>query len=181
MPRIKPVDRTNAPARTQEILAGVDKKLGMLPNLIATLAQSPAVAEAYWGFSQSLAGGTLSPRLREQIALGVSQATACGYCLAAHAAIGRSVGLSDDEIRDARTGTSPDRQTEAALAFAGRIVEHRGFVADDDLAAVRQAGYGEAEIVEIFGHVVLTIFTNYFNHVAQTDVDFPAVAETVVP
>ena len=39
-----------------------------------------------------------------------------------------------------------------------------------------QAGYSDAEITEIVSHVALNIFTNYFNHVARTEVDFPKVA-----
>jgi uncharacterized peroxidase-related enzyme len=179
MPRLQPIDRKTAPAQTQMLLDGVEKKLGMVPNVLATMAQSHALAQAYLSFSQALAGGVMSPQLREQIALTVGQANECGYCVAAHSAIGSTVGLSEDEIRDARTGTSPDRQTEAVLQFARRIVEQRGFVSDHDLSEIRHAGFGDAQIAELVGHVALNMFTNYFNHVAQTDVDFPAVAELV--
>ena len=177
MPRLQPVDRTIASAKTRELLAGLEKKLGMLPNLIATMAQSHAALQAYLNFSQALSSGVISARLREQIALAVGQANECGYCVAAHSAIGSSVGLSDDEVRDARTATSPDRKTEAALRFARRIVDQRGAVSDDDVAAVRAAGYSDAEIVEVVAHVALNVFTNFFNHVAETEVDFPPVAE----
>jgi uncharacterized peroxidase-related enzyme len=177
MPRIQPVDREAVPEATQKLLAGVEKKLGMVPNLIATLAQSTSAAQAFLGFSQALAGGVISPQLREQIALAVSEANQCGYCVAAHSAVGSSVGLSVDQLRDARTATSPDRQTEVALQFARCIVDKQGFVSNDDIEDMRNAGYAEQAIVEVTAHVALNIFTNYFNHVAETDVDFPAVAE----
>ena len=162
MPRLRPIDRKTAPDKTQKLLDGIEKKLGMVPNLIATMAQSHALAEAYLSYSQALAGGTIPPQLREQIALVVSQANECGYCLAAHSAIGGSVGLSDDEIRDARTGESPDRKTEAALHFAQKIVEKRGWLSDSHLSEVRQAGYSDEEITELIGHVALTLFTKLF-------------------
>ena len=174
MPRIKPVNRESAPARTQELLDGVQKKLGMVPNLVATMARSNAVAKAYLGFSQALAGGVIPPQLREQIALAVGQANQCAYCLAAHSAIGSSVGLSEDQVRDARLGQSPDSRTDSALRFVRRIVETRGFVSDQDLNDIRNADFGDSEITEIIGHVALNIFTNYFNHVAETQLDFPA-------
>lgn len=177
MPRIAPVNRETASEATQKLLTGVRKKLGMVPNLVATLAQSPATAQAYLGFSQALAGGVISARLREQIALSVSEANQCDYCLAAHSAVGSSVGLSDDELRDARTATSPDRRTEVVLKFARRIVDKQGFVSDDDIEEMRNSGYGDDAIVEVIGHVALNIFTNYFNHVAETEIDFPAVNE----
>lgn len=176
MPRILPVDRRNAPAPTGKLLDGVEKKLGMVPNLVATMAQSPAVAQAYLAFSQALSGGVLPAPLREQIALAVGQANECGYCVAAHSAIGSSVGLTDDEVRDARSANSPDRKTEAALRFARAIVDKRGFVSDTDLEEMRTAGYSDAEVTEIIGNVALNTFTNYFNHVAETEIDFPVVA-----
>lgn len=177
MPRIKAVDRDSAPAATRQLLSGVEKKLGMVPNLIGTLGQSPAAANAYLNFSQALSGGVISPQLREQIALTVSQINECGYCLAAHCAIGNSVGLSDEQLRDARSASSPDRKTEAALKFARAIVNNRGFVSDEDLADIRDADFTDEAIVEVVGHVALSIFTNYFNHVAETEIDFPKVAE----
>jgi len=180
MPRIEPVVRDTSPRATQTLLAGVEKKLGMVPNLIATLAQSSAAAQAYLGFSQALGGGVISAQLREQIALTVGEANQCGYCLAAHSAIGGSVGLSEDELRDARTAASPDRKTEAALQFARRIVDTQGFVSDDDVDGTRRAGYGDDAIVEVIAHVALNIFTNYFNHVAETEIDFPIVPELSV-
>jgi AhpD family alkylhydroperoxidase len=115
----------------------------------------------------------LSPQLREQIALAVAQENDCDYCLAAHTALGRSVGLSDEAIRDSRRGASPDSKTDAALRFARLIVEKRGRVSDEDVARVRYAGHTDAEIAEIVANVAVNIFTNYFNHVAETEVDFP--------
>lgn len=177
MPRIQPIDSTTASPATQKLLAGVQKKLGMVPNLIATMAQSTAVAQAYLSFSQALSGGVVPASLREQIALTVSQANECGYCLAEHSAIGSSVGLSDDQIHDARAATSPDRKTEAVLKFARRVVEKQGFVSNDDIEEIRTAGYSDEFIVEVIGNVALLVFTNYLNHVAETEIDFPAVAE----
>lgn len=179
MPRIQPINRTTAPANTQKLLDGVEKNLGMMPNLIATMAQSSSLVQAYLSFSQALSGGAIPAQLREQIALAVGQANQCDYCLAAHSAIGTSLGLSQDEIHDARTATSPDRNTEAVLQFARRIVDTRGFVSDDDLEEIRSAGYGEPEIAELVGHVAFNIFANYFNLVAQTEVDFPPVSALV--
>ena len=174
MSRIDAVRIESAEPKTSELLSGVKKKLGMLPNLIATMAHSPAVANAYLGFSQNLAGGVLPARLREQISLTVGQANECDYCVAAHATLGKMAGLNPAEVADARHGTASDEKVKAALVFARKVVEQRGRVNDDDVAEVRQAGYGDAEINEIVANVSLNIFTNYFNHVAGTEIDFPA-------
>jgi alkylhydroperoxidase family enzyme len=82
-------------------------------------------------------------------------------------------GLSEEDIVDSRRGVSPDSKVEAALCFAREMVEKRGWVTDEDVAQVRKAGYGDAEIAEIVAVVSLNIFTNYFNHLAQPEVDFP--------
>lgn len=177
MPRIQPVRPETADPKTAELLGGVKKKLGMVPNLISTMAQSTAVANAYLGFSQTLAGGSLPPRLREQIALTVGQANECGYCIAAHCAIGQKAGLSVSEVAQARKGTAADDKDKAALVFARKLVDQRGRVTDADLDQVRRVGYGDGEISEIVANVALNLFTNYFNHVADTEIDFPTPPE----
>jgi uncharacterized peroxidase-related enzyme len=175
MPRINAIETAAAAPKAKTLLQGVQKKLGMTPNLMRTMANSPAVLEAYLGFSNSLSQSSLSPKLREQIALTVGEVNRCQYCLSAHTTLGKMVGLGDEEISDSRRGVSPDRKTEAVLRFARKIVNERGWVSDADIAAVRAAGVSDTEIAEIVAAVALNLFTNYFNHVAGTEVDFPEV------
>ena len=175
MPRLKAIETAQAEAKTKALLEGVEKKMGMTPNLMRTMANSPAVLEAYLGFRNALGAGVLSPKLREQIALTVSELNGCHYCLSAHSALGKMVGLGDEEVADSRRGVSPDRKTEAVLQFASKLVSERGGVGEDDVATVRGAGTSDAEIAEVVAHVAVNIFSNYFNHVAETEVDFPEV------
>ncbi len=177
MPRLWPINRTKASPATQKLLADVEDKLGMVPNLIATMAQSTSVARAYVDMAEALSDGGLPESLREQIALTVSQANGCDYCVAGHSAVGSSIGLTDDEVRDARGATSPDRKIEAVLQFARRIVDRRGSLSDKDVNEIRSADLSDAEIMEIIAHVAINIFTNYVNLIAQTEIDFPPVAD----
>ena len=172
MTRIDPVKR-DADSKTRELLGAVEKKMGMVPNMISTMAQSPAVLQAYLGFTQRLAGGSLSEALRQEISLAVSEANQCNYCLSAHTFLGSKAGLSESNILDARHGTASDEKTNAALTFARKIVEDRGHVSDEDVEEVRRAGFTDGEIAEIIANVALTTFTNYFNTVAGTEIDFP--------
>lgn len=174
MPRIQPVNKDTADTKTAQLLEGVNKKMGIVPNLVATMAQSNAVANAYLGFSSSLAGGALSAKEREQIALVVSENNSCNYCLAAHSMLGKGAGLDEEAILNARRGNSSDPRTDAILKFASKLVADRGRVADSDIEGLRSADLTEGEIAEVIANVALNIFTNYFNHVAETDVDFPA-------
>lgn len=88
MSRIKPVDRNSADTATVELLASVKKSMGAVPNLVATMANSPAVGRANLGFAQALSGSNLPRRLREKIALAVGEANACRYGVAAHTVLG---------------------------------------------------------------------------------------------
>jgi uncharacterized peroxidase-related enzyme len=176
MSRIPALDPLQATGQTAELFTAVKAKLGVVPNLMRTLGQSPAVLEAYLGFSGTLARGVLPAGVREQLALAVGEANACDYCLAAHSLIGKGAGLSADAIVAARRAAASDPKSDALLKFAAAVVQDRGRVADDAIAAVRAAGASDAEIIETVAHVALNILTNYTNHVAQTVVDFPRAA-----
>ena len=173
MSRLNMIDSQQAEGKQKELLDGVQKKLGMTPNLVRVFANSPAVLQGYLGFNDGLAEGALDAKVREQIALTVAETNGCEYCLAAHSAVSKMLGPNRDEILDARQGTSGDGRVHAALHFAQSVVEKRGWVSDEDLENVRSAGYNDGEISEIVAHVVLNIFRNYFNHVAETPIDFP--------
>jgi uncharacterized peroxidase-related enzyme len=165
-----------APAAAQPLLDGVKAKLGSVPNLFRLLAVSPAALEGYLGLSGALGKGSLDARTRERIALAVAEFNGCGYCTSAHAFIGKNMaGLSDAEIAANRSGDSTDARAAAAVKFAIKVVETRGQVSDADVAAIRLAGYSDAEVVEIVLHVALNTLTNYVNEVAETTIDFPAV------
>ncbi len=177
MPRLKAIEPDQATGTAKVLLDAVNEKYGMVPNLARTLANSPAALQGYLAFGEALESAALPAKLREQIALTVSEANGCGYCVAAHCAIGKSVGLNDSELTDARQSTSPDSKVDAALHFARQLVEKRGWVTDEDLSRVRRAGHGDGEIAEIVAVVAWKTFANYFNHVAGTVIDFPAVSE----
>ena len=175
MPRLNPINPETADPKSNELIADVQKKIGMTPNMFATLAQSPAAFQSYLTFGETLKGGVLSAKLGEQIALAVAGANACQYCASAHTAIGGSLGVDQDELARNLDGESSDAKTATALEFARNVVAKRGWVSDADLAEVRNAGFTEGEVAEIVAHVALNTFTNYFNHVAQPEVDFPKV------
>jgi uncharacterized peroxidase-related enzyme len=169
-----PASVETAPAASQPLLEGVKARLGSAPNLFRLVALSPAALEGYLGLSGALGKGSLDARTRERIALAVAEYNGCGYCTSAHSFIGKKmVGLTDVEIAANRDGTSTDAKAAAAVEFATKVVEARGHVSDADLAAVRLAGYSDADVVEIVLHVALNTLTNYVNEVAQTTIDFP--------
>ena len=111
----------------------------------------------------------------EQIAVAIADRNECDYCLAAHTALGRKAGASAEEMSAAQAGRSDDPKTAAALRFATAVVNNRAQIGDEDVAALRQAGYDDEAIVEILAHVALNLFTNYVNVALRVPVDFPSV------
>lgn len=177
MPRINPIQPTQADEKSKKLLEGVQRGLGMVPNMFKTLAHSPAALAGYLNFNQAISGA-LTPTLREQIALAVAGFNGCDYCTSAHTLLGSNAGITDEELKANLLGESNNERTQAGLSFALRVVDSRGRVTDNDLELIKTSGFSDAEIVEIIAIVALNLFTNYFNHIADTEIDFPVV-ETV--
>lgn len=172
MARLAPVNPDLATDEAKHLLARVRTAIGFTPNMMRTMATAPAVLEGYLGLSGALAKGALPARLREQIALAVADANGCDYCLAAHSTVGKMVGLTQADVVASRRVSAEDPKAASALAFARAVLDRRGAVTDEALQAVRAAGFDDAQIAEIVAAVALNVFTNYFNNVARTEIDF---------
>lgn len=171
-----PATIDTAPTNSQPALRAVERQLGTAPNLFRLASNSSAALEAYVGMLGALGKGTLPAPTRERIALAVAEINACNYCLSAHTYLGKNLAKLDDAEMDAnRAGSSNDPKAQAALHFATKVARDRGQVTDADLAAVRAAGYDDAQVVEIVMHVALNVWTNYLNEIAKTEIDFPVV------
>lgn len=165
-----------APKASKGSLEAVNKQLGTVPNMFKLIGNSPQTLEGYLGLNGALGSGSIDAPTRERIALAVAEINGCGYCLAAHNYLGTNLAkLKAEEIVANRRGTSSDAKAAVAVSFAVKITKNRGQVSDADVQAVRDAGYSNAEIVEIVGHVALNTLTNYINEVLGTELDFPTV------
>ena len=178
MPRLTPLDPATATGEAKELLDGIQAAFGMTPNMARTMARNPAVLKGWIELNSAL-GKTLTRELNEQIAIAIAEANGCGYCLSAHTAIGGLVGVDVHELARSRDGDSSDPKIAAALKFARTVNDKRGDVSDADLAQVRAAGYDDSDIAAIVAHVALNVFTNYFNLVSQTVIDFPEVTPSL--
>lgn len=175
MSRLAIPAREAAPAASQPLLDAVEKQLGVVPNLFRLVANSPATLQGLLGLSGALAK-TLDVKTRERIAIAVAQVNGCDYCLSAHTYLGLNLAKIDAaEIALNREGASSDPKAHAAVRFARQVTEARGKVTDADLAAVKAAGFDDAQIVEIVAVVAENVLTNLINNVARTEIDFPVV------
>ena len=171
-----PATVADAPAASQPLLNAVQKQLGVVPNLFRLVSTSPAALEGYVGLSAALGKGALPAATRERIALAVAEINGCDYCLSAHTYLGKNLAKLDDaEITANRSGASNDPKADAAVRFAAKVTRQRGHVGQEDVDAVKSAGYTDAQIIEIVLHIALNTWTNYINEVAKTDIDFPVV------
>lgn len=177
-----PASIETAPVAAQPLLEAVKKQLGVVPNLFRVVSNSPAALEGYLGLNGALAKGLLDAKTRERIALTVAELNGCDYCLAAHTYLGKKFAkLDDDELSANRAGESADAKADAALRFASKVVRERGHVSEEDVQAVKAAGYSDGQVIEIVLHVALNTLTNYVNEVAKTEVDFPPASARAQP
>ncbi|HYF14795.1 MAG TPA: carboxymuconolactone decarboxylase family protein [Phycisphaerales bacterium] len=173
MQRLKPVDPALVSGPVSAIFAGPLK--GKHFNIFKAMGNSPAALQAYLGMAGALEQASLSAKEREVIQLAIGEANNCQYCASAHTAIGMMAGLTEAQTVEARRGTLTDPKLDALAKFALKIHEKRGFVSDADVATFRAAGYDDGAIAEVVAAYALAIYTNYFNHVNETPVDFPPI------
>ena len=173
--RIQPVDVAAATGDTKQVLDAIKAKMGRVPNIFQLMANSPAAVNGYLVFSDALSKGVLSAKLREEIAITVAEVNRCEYCLSAHYAIGKSIGMTDTELEDARLERSADEKSNAALTFVRSMLNRKGDVTEASVETLKSVGMTDAEIAEIIANVSLNIFTNYFNIFANPELDFPRI------
>jgi uncharacterized peroxidase-related enzyme len=166
-----------ATGATAEIYARVRKTTGgQVPNLFAALGHlAPAVLGAYLDAEAALASAGLGRKDLETIKLLVSAQAGCDYCVAAHNMLGKMAGLSDGDARAIRhMEPTGDDKRDALIRFVLGMMRQSGTVSAEAVADVRAAGYTEAQLVAISLAIALTAFTNSFNRINDTDVDFPS-------
>jgi uncharacterized peroxidase-related enzyme len=177
MPRF-PVPATidEAPAASRAMLRTAEARFGRVPNMALLLAASPAALQGYLALLMALDGGTLGAQTAERIALAVAETIGCQYGLSLHTFRARNgIGLDDAEITANRNGASNDPRADAAVRFAAKLARSQGAVCDDDLGALKAAGYDDGQIVEIVLHAGLNILAGLLNKVGDTDIDFPLI------
>lgn len=172
MPRLAVVDPASAQGRAKELFDGPLK--GKHLNIFKGMANSGAALDAYVAMSGALAKGLLNAKEREVVQLAIGEANRCDYCVAAHTAIAKSAGLTEDQTLGARRILIDDPKLNALAKFARAVHEMRGRITDGDIQAFKSAGYTDGHAAEVIANIALATYTNFFNLANQTDIDFPA-------
>ena len=173
--RIETLNPETTTGKSKELFNAVKSKLGFIPNLIKVFGNSPATLQTYLSLGELTASGNFNNKFREQLALAIAEENSCNYCLSAHTTIGKMNGLTEEQTELSRKGIAADAKTQAGLQFAQSVTKNRGQVSTEEIKAVKEAGFNDSDVLEIVLNVVSNTLTNYVNHIAETEVDFPSV------
>lgn len=176
MGRIEKMAPEKATGELQVTFAQMQKNMGKIPNIFQHMGNSPSVLKAFLQMVDSASHLTLSPQIQEKIALATSERNKCQYCLSAHTAMAKMAKLTDEQILAARKGSAENSKELAILKLAQQIVEKRGQLTAQEVEEAKKAGITSQELVEIIFLVNLTMFTNYFNHIVDPEIDFPKIS-----
>jgi uncharacterized peroxidase-related enzyme len=178
MSRLPVPNLASDPGPSGQAYAQIKKAIGAVPNTFAAIAaHGPAALKSMLAADAVLAGGSLSKRDQEVIKLVISAAGGCDYCVAAHNHLAKLAGVKPEVLEQIREGQpSGDARRDELVRFVRKLAESGGTVSDEDFAAIKTAGYGDAQLVEISLAFATTVFTNVFNRINDTEIDFPAVA-----
>ena len=161
-----------------QIYAQIKKAIGNVPNTFAAIAaHGPAALKSVLAADAVLATGSLTKRDQEIVKLVISDAGGCDYCVAAHSYLAKLAGVEPDVLKQIREELpTGDAKRDALVGFVRKLAQSSGTVSDVDFAAIRAVGYSDAQLVEISLAFATTVFTNVFNRINDTEIDFPAVA-----
>jgi AhpD family alkylhydroperoxidase len=173
MKNLEALKREQVRTETQEVFDTLKKKVGFVPNIYATTANSHKALTGLLNLDNTLRGGAFNGKEIEAIALAVAETNNCGYCLAAHTAVGKLQGFSEDETVGIRTGEVEDKKLKALTDLSKAITETRGFPEQQLIDKFFEAGYNKAALAELIGWIAVNTITNYTNHIAGTEIDFP--------
>jgi uncharacterized peroxidase-related enzyme len=147
------------------------------PENLRGHAHGPAALKSVLAADAVLAGGRLTKRDQEVIKLAISAGAGCDYCVAAHNYLAQLAGVKPDALKQIREGQpTGDAKRDALVRFVRKLAQTSGTVSDEDFAAIKAAGYADVQLVEISLAFATTVFTNVFNRINDTEIDFPAVA-----
>lgn len=162
----------SAPEGAKPTLAAAEKAYGFLPNLLAVMAEAPALLKGYATLSKIFEESSFSPTERQVVLLTTSYQNECSYCMAAHSAIAGMQKVPEDVVQAIRNGKPiADAKLEALRRFTASFVAKRGWPTEADVEALHAAGYSKAQALEVVLGVGLKTLSNYANHVAETPLD----------
>ena len=166
MSRIEPIEMHAASGEARELLDGLTARGGEPGPMVRAMANAPALLRGFLDLNRAMKRSHLDRRVTERIAPAAQEWIGCGYCLEAHSAAARELGLTPSDIALARQGTANDLKTAMIVAFAQGVVAAPGEIDDAQIDDLRRLGYSDEQLAEVVGLVALQVLTGAFNLVA---------------
>jgi len=174
MKKLSVLSKEKASEQTKQIFEGIEKAVGMLPNIYSVIGNSANALGSYLTFSEAQKNGSFNAKEREAVFLAVSEENGCSYCVSAHTVIAKMNGFSEDDTLNLRSAEYPDQKLNALLKLTKSIIKNRGNADENLIDSFYQAGYDEQALVDLVALIIDKTFTNYIGRLAKPEIDFPA-------
>lgn len=166
-----------APAPSRPALSALNAAFGRVPNVAAVMAGSPVLIGGLAALFQQVHGGNFTEPEIQTVLLTNAVANACAWAAAFHTKLALDSGLAPSDVDAIRAGRAPGPAPLAALSNLARtLIERRGALATDEIAAFADAGVAQAALLEVIAIVAASTMTNYTGNVAR-----PALEDVLLP
>lgn len=176
MTRLTVIEKEQASKEVQEIFLEIEGAFGTVPNLFKTYSHFPPLLKANWNKVKAvMMQGSLSRKTKEAIALLVSKDNSCAYCVAAHTAALKSIGVRENEINIIENEIEKSKFTEKErelITFARKANKDPIRITDKEFGKLKKAGASDSEIVETLGVMELFTAFNKFLDSLNVEIDF---------
>ncbi len=144
MSRVKALQYEEAPAEAQAVYGEIEGAFGMVPDLFKVTANFAPLLIANWEKVKAvMMTGVLSRKAKETIAVLVSKDNSCSYCIAAHTGALKSIGITDEELKQIEEDVNKADFTPKELALIGlarRANSDPAKITDEEFAALTDKG-----------------------------------------
>jgi alkylhydroperoxidase family enzyme len=168
----------SAPEKSRPALHGLRQTFGLVPNLAATMAESPTLVNGFVSAFGNFHGGSFTGAEKQTLLLTNAVANRCEWAVAFHSTMALKEGVPGLDVQAIREGRTPREARLAALvAFDRALIEKRGHVGEDEIAAVREAGFGADQALEVIAGLALSLMANYAGNVTRPPLEEPFKAQ----
>lgn len=150
--RIPPVTEADARGKVKAVYEAVRQAYGRVTPAFQAMSPEPDYLEAFWRLHEVvMREGRLPRREKEMIALAVSAVNRCAYCIAAHSARLRAIGVEDrvvDALREDPLRADLDDRDRGVVRFVLKMTHAPTTIEDADLERLRELGWDDGAIFE---------------------------------
>jgi len=164
----------SAPEKSKAALQGLKQNFGLIPNLAATMAESPVLINGFVGSFGNFHGGSFTDAQRQVLLLTNAVTNRCAWAVAFHSTLALKEGVSPSDVTAIREQRVPaDAQVAALSGLTRSLIEKRGHLAEDDIQAFRAAGFAHDQVLEVIAGLAVSVMANYAGNITQPALEAP--------